>query len=619
MLIDWRAPAAEAFYRATAKNNMGVSKRRHISLINEKIAQIYDDDLKNYLSELCGQNEALKEATFKKRTGRMGEIVATIQKEQDEIIRHKNNGIFVVNGAPGTGKTVVALHRVAYMLYSFRERLSKNGILILGPSKVFSNYISRVLPSLGEDNVYITTVSNLHDFIKPSYDDSNHISKIKGQLKMHKVLENAVLQRIRIIPSDKKIDSITIRQIDIFKVQKELKKQNKKYNAKRVLFLNKMIDLLAKEFAVNNNLAPDIFHIKDEQLEYSKDIIRSNEKIVRTLNLCWMPLTEKKVLNDLLTKRDYLEKCAHNILTIDEIDTIFNPNKDLDKFSTADIALLDELNEILGGVEEVSKTKNKKNENIEYIKQMLSSYGENNIYSAHDLYARYEGDYSMSVENDNKRSKFEHIIIDEAQDISPMEWRAISRRSINKSMTIVGDLAQAHFDYGVKDWKSYLSDLIGNQIIVKNLNVNYRTPKSIMEYAQEYGKKNNLNITKVDSVKELENSIQFFDCNSFNNVIQKILDNISTDGKNAVIIDDNIASEKIKFELLKKGIDTTTISDKRDTLLSNVSILTAKESKGLEFDNVFVFKQKQYNKSDLYVAFTRATNKLVVLNEIFQY
>jgi DNA helicase IV len=233
------------------------------------------------------------------------------------------------------------------------------------------------------------------------------------------------------------------------------------------------------------------------------------------------------------------------------------------------------------------------------------------IYSAEELANRYNN-YS-GIDSDALK-KYGYIIVDEAQDISPMLWRVLSRKSINKSFTIVGDFAQSSYNTDVNTWDNAVGQYLNAPVVSKHLSINYRTPKEIMHYANEYAKANNIPVSKSKSIKSTPNAVIELEYQSVKNVVDVLLKNITTKGKNALIIEDSNLKNNIKNELTLMGAEFVDFSVEKSTktLLSNISILTAMESKGLEFDTVIIVKPNIINKNELYVAFTRAAKKLVV-------
>jgi DNA helicase IV len=439
---------------------------------------------------------------------------------------------------------------------------------------------------------------------------------------MRKVLSRAIAKRIRIPKKDEivRFDSgyVKISRKIFFEIENFAISVGKKYNKARNIFVQKILRNLAKQLIQTGHLNENdgiISATANDLIEYAESLIKSNEYIVRIINLCWLPLTPNKLLSDLYAKKDFLRISSAGILDKNEQDLLYRENNE--KWSNSDIALLDELNALLGKsqADKQGETEEQQKEDINFIKQVMKNYGVGGFYSDKDLIERYFGDGTRNIKNiDPDKKKYGHIIIDEAQEISPMEWRMIKRRAINHSMTIVGDLAQSRFDYGANTWNDYLNIVLKSSFEIKNLHINYRTDKKIMDYAQKFAKNHDIKATKVESIKE-KTSDSVFEFESLEK--EKLYNELKKlDGKTGIIINDKDAHNTVYEYLLKRGLDIKTTADGESVLLSDYAIITARESKGLEFDNVVVIVPHTIKPNDLYVALTRATEKLFIINKI---
>src|SRR5690625_1024269 len=301
LLTDWRAPAAEPFYQATAAHPQGVVLRRHLTTRGRNVIGLEDDvlDLEN-LSEdaranLAGEG-ALLAALTAHRTGKMGDIVATIQAEQDTIIRAPLAGALVVQGGPGTGKTAVALHRVAYLLYAHRRRLESSGVLVIGPSSEFLRYIENVLPSLGETGVIATTIADLLPHVRATATEDDAVAEIKGRALMSHIIRRAVRQRQRVPES---VQTLQVERAKLRLVPAEVsegidraRRSRKPHNEARVVVVQPMLGKLAQQYTRALEFEPTIDDLQDlaEEQRHSRD-----ERVA--LNRSWMPVTAEKVVD----------------------------------------------------------------------------------------------------------------------------------------------------------------------------------------------------------------------------------------------------------------------------------------------------------------------------------
>ncbi|NLA34899.1 MAG: AAA family ATPase [Actinobacteria bacterium] len=439
VVVDWRAPIAEPFYRATGSEPMGLARRRHFSSNGQILRGIEDEffgESRDRLDtgEVQGQG-ALIAALNTARSGKLGDIVATIQSEQDEVIRAPLPGILVVQGGPGTGKTVVALHRAAYLLYTNRFPLEGQGVLVIGPSRLFLSYIEQVLPSLGEAGVEIAVIADLVPNVRATGVDPPDIARLKGDLRMCKVIEKAVRDRQRplretaVIPLG--VERLRITPEDSRELIAQTRRRSRTHNGGRRVFLEQFYRLVASK--MREPLDPSVV----------RDRIRSLPETREVIERVWPLLTPAELLNDLFSSKGLTRLAAKQWLSDSEQLLLLrerssNPHDIV--WSAQDVPLLDEALELLG-----ARPKHK-NEDL------VRTYG--------------------------------HIVIDEAQDLSPMDLRVIDRRSLNGSMTIVGDIAQATSASAHDSWESVLRHLPAKrEPRFAELVVGYRVPAPAMEFA----------------------------------------------------------------------------------------------------------------------------------------
>jgi DNA helicase IV len=557
LLLDWRAPVAEPFYRATTEDPMGVFRRRHIRLTGRTVAGVDDDvlDLAGLADHghagLIGE-AALFASLSAHRTGRMSEIVATIQAEQDAIIRVGLPGVLVVQGGPGTGKTVVALHRAAYLLYTHRDQLARRGVLLVGPNATFLRYIEQVLPSLGETEVVLSTIGQLLPGVVATAAESPEVSRVKGRRGMVEVIARAV---------------------------------------------------------------------RAAQRERVRD------------------LTPERLLTMLWSSPERLAAAAPE-LTASERSAL---QRDPGPWARADVALLDEAAELLGDTEAVVRQRRRaaadraeeEAEHLAYTHATIESGLAAGTLTVDPL--DVQPFIAMMAERTRHREasgtiadraaadrtwQFGHVIVDEAQELSSMEWRMLMRRCHRRSMTLVGDLAQAGSDAGVRSWSELLDGYAPGRWRVAELTVNYRTPAEIMAVARDV-------LTAIDPAATPPVSarstgvVPWQCCVPTERLIPALLEAVRTeqtatgDGRLAVIVPGSRLAELA--ERLSAALPGVAHGSDPTLLDAGTAIITVDQSKGLEFDSVLIadpaaiVRESPRGDSDLYVAVTRATRRLGVI------
>ncbi|MGN6741923.1 MAG: HelD family protein, partial [Amnibacterium sp.] len=350
LLLDWRAPQASAFYQATAATPLGIKVRRHLATRGRAVTGIEDEvfDPENVPEDttLTGES-ALLAALSAQRTGRMHDIVSTIQAEQDRIIRSEARGILVVAGGPGTGKTAVALHRAAYLLYAHKERLARNGVLVVGPSRSFLQYIEQVLPSLGESGVVLRTVGQLYPGVDASAVDPAAAAAVKGRSVMAQILRRAVHAR-QVAPTEPQTitvdnERLTVPPALIQRAIRRAQQTRKPHNVARVTFVREALadltDLLVDAVAGRGGT------IDDEDRRMLREDLRTAQDVKVLLNTAWLPLTPEKLLGDLYARPAYLAAVSPELSPADRALLARERSAPL---TVADVPLLDEAAELLG-------------------------------------------------------------------------------------------------------------------------------------------------------------------------------------------------------------------------------------------------------------------------------
>lgn len=615
LLTDWRAPAAQAFYSATAANPSGVIKRRHLTTQGRTVTAVEDDVLdvealeESGLGETLAGEGALLAALGARRTGRMGDIVATIQAEQDAVIRAPMAGALVVQGGPGTGKTAVALHRAAFLLYHHREILESRGVLLIGPSQSFLRYIDHVLPSLGETGAVSTTLGGLVRGTDTSAIERDEIAELKGRLVMADVVRAAVRERQRLPRADQefRVDGrvVVLRRHDVREAQARARRDGKPHNEARQVFAKEMISRLATQLAEQLGETIDA----DDKREIERDI-REDRNIRVAINLCWLPVTPETLLRDLFSKPHLLANATKQ-LTDAERRLLWRPADA--PFTDADVPLLDEAAELLGDMPGGGPAKPAKpsKEELDYAKQVLETFGAHSMIKvdAETLARRMQGGVARRTVAErawaDRTWTYGHVVVDEAQELSPMAWRMLLRRCPTRSFTIVGDVAQVAAAAGTRWWPETMDPLFGESWTLRELTISYRIPAAVARAAQSFAAAHSLPVSRLSAAREVEDSLEVvFDAgvNSRAADIARTLQaQFDASGGGLVAI---IADDKRLPELREALADT------------DVTVIDARESKGLEFDVVLVVEPSEIaaRPGDLYVAMTRPTQKLVLVH-----
>ncbi|GGN29114.1 DNA helicase IV [Actinoplanes campanulatus] len=473
LVVDWRAPAAAAFYRATPAEPLGVVRRRMIQSSRERVTGIEDDLLDPEAApdgmRVVGDGALL--ASLAKATGRgMRDIVATIQREQDEAIRSPASGVTIVTGGPGTGKTAVALHRAAYLLYSDRSRFAGGGILVVGPSGVFVEYIATVLPSLGEETATLRSLGSL----VPGYDatrvDSGEVAAIKGSLRMRRVLERASHDAVPGAPTELRLlYRGTLLRLDaqaLDQIRRKVLQRGARRNEVRGHGFDRVFDALwaqAREARVTG---------LPEKKEFESELADRTD-FREFLKAWWPRFTPMRVLR-WLADPGRLRAYANGLLSRDEIAALQGSFDALGEHgpTISDVALLDELDELMGRPRQPQR----KTKNPFHVRdgiQEVSTFADRQA-AARAQQVRREEDYR----------EFAHVVVDESQDVTPMQWRMIGRRGQYASWTIVGDPAQTAWSGDLDELDRARDRALGSR--KRNsyaLTTNYRNSSEIFEVA----------------------------------------------------------------------------------------------------------------------------------------
>lgn len=632
LLVDWRAPISAPFYQATAQEPLGVVRRRHIATRARTVTSVEDelldvDQAQHQGLTLQGEG-ALMSALSSARSGRMGDIVATIQGEQDRVIRASDRGILVVQGGPGTGKTAVALHRAAYLLYTQRERLERSGVLIIGPSRTFLRYIEQVLPSLGESGVVQMTIGDIVPGLSAQDDDPVDIAAIKGRAAFSRILREAVRLIPRLPDRDQVLQvwnrRVTLRIKDVQEALSRARRSGRPHNVARESFAMGLMELLAGRLIVEAGDASSTADIDPDDLRTWMSEIRDSVDARRAINLAWMPTQAPAFLRKLWSRPDLLAQAnrkAGTPLSVEDLSLLYRAQDE--PLTISDIPLIDELEELLGTLDLASAQKRRAEEQRakeerERANEALKATGlGGGIVTADMLMRQTQEAPSLRPLAERARADrswtYGHIVIDEAQDLSPMAWRCLLRRCPSRSMTVVGDLDQKRGHRRPNSWKQALGPAARafNEEFV--LSISYRTPRALTRIAQAVMAQHGTPVLyPMEAVRDVPDCYQVShthkdtlkECVSqIVSAMEERLDREEGEGKGriCVIVPDAQAQLWHADESGASALD------------QRVSYLTAAGSKGLEFDSVVVVEPGailDQGSGDLFVALTRATHDL---------
>ena len=586
VIVDWRAPVAEPFYRATGSHPMGLARRRHFATRGRMLLGVEDELFGDAITALGLEGDgptisghgALMSALETARSGKLGDIVATIQGEQDEIIRAEMPGVLVVQGGPGTGKTVVALHRAAYLLYTHRFPLEGQGVLVVGPNRLFLGYIEQVLPSLGEAGVELAVLADLIDGVVVRGRDTGLTARMKGDLRMVNVLRKAVRDRERTLRQDLVVGygltRVRMTTEQSARIVHEARRRYRKHNAARRFVEQELYEALAAS------------HREDVSAGSIRDRLRSTPEVREALEWMWPLLTPAQLLHDLYGSRALVRNAAGRALTDAESMALWrqrSPEVDDVAWTNDDVPLLDEARALLG-----PKPKRRR---LDGLGDEVRTYG--------------------------------HIVVDEAQDLSPMQLRVLNRRSLNGSMTIVGDIAQSTGEWAHANWQEILEHLPDRRAPRRaELTVGYRLPSPNMALAARVLRQADPDISPPRSIRQdgdpprvlrsRPQSLMF-------DVVAAALEELAAvgNGNVAVIVPASLVDD-VSDAFTSAGVEFGRAT--RHGLDAQITVVPVGLVKGLELDAsvvvepLLIVDEEAQGLRALYVALTRATKRLAIVH-----
>ncbi len=563
MVIDWRAPVSQPFYRASKNDPMDIALRRRFGYTGGDLTA-YEDERLSDPAEAATTSKLLQQEIERPRVGPMRDIVATIQPEQDEIVRSGLSGTVCVQGGPGTGKTAVGLHRVAYLLYAHRERLARTGTLVIGPNKSFLHYIEQVLPALGELEVKQATVDDLVAHVEVRGTDTAAAAVIKGDARMAEVLRRAVRSHVT-MPTE---PVVVVRGSRRWRVPA--------YELEEIV--RQLLDRDIRDGAAREALPQRIAHAVLVQMERSgeapddrvQDAVARNPSVKAAVKAIWPPVDPAKLMLRLLTDADFLAAHADGTLDADEQKEILwaKPVRSVKsaKWSPADAVLIDEAIDLV---------------------QRTHSLG--------------------------------HVVLDEAQDLSPMQYRAVGRRCTTGSATVLGDLAQGTTPWATRGWEEALAHLGKGDAVIEELTAGFRVPTDVITYASRLLPHIAPGLTPVASVRENPGFFEVRTVTEASAVVAACTESLHHEGSLGLIAAD------ARIPVLAEALASAGIGHlgpgEETTQETRLTLVPASLAKGLEYDYVVLDEPQAVVDGEpdertglrrLYVALTRAVSGLIV-------
>jgi DNA helicase IV len=566
VVVDWRAAVATPFYRATLADPFGLKLRRRFIFTGRELSDIFDEDFgdPDSLAGSGGVPDPLLAELGRARTGQMRDIVATIQGEQDMIIRAPLERCLVVQGGPGTGKTAVGLHRAAFLLYEHRALLAREGVLVVGPNPVFLRYISQVLPSLGETTATQLTVDQLLSLrFRIRAEDDDATGAVKGDARMATVIERGAQQMIKLPPDGITLTyrtrRITLTRAELDALVRDVHRRNLPVATQRQRFRDALVRAAYAQYTRGELLGTD-------EVEWGSELLAdaANRKAV---DACWRPVNATALVRSLLTQKAFLARAAEGLLDADEQARILRPRAEAERWTACDLPLLDEAEALVKGAPR----------------------------------------------------RFAHIVVDEAQDLSPMQLRMLARRARHHSMTVLGDLAQATGTASPRSWDETLVHLGRPQNAERaELTIGYRLPGAILDLANRLLPYAAVDVAASRSVRESGDppDIHHFAPADLVDAVAEHAFALAKELATVAIIADVTRVTELRTALEQRGV---VLAEPGEVSPDHpLVVVPAPLAKGLEFDGVIVVEPAEIAAHDphgirmLFVALTRAVQHLAI-------
>ncbi|MFG2107060.1 HelD family protein [Micromonospora chersina] len=601
LVVDWRAPAAAAFYQATPAEPRGVVRRRTIQSSAERVTRIEDDllDPESAPPDLAVVGDGALLATLSRATGHgMRDIVSTIQREQDEAIRSPGNSVTIVSGGPGTGKTAVALHRAAYLLYSDRARYAGGGILVVGPSSVFVQYIASVLPSLGEETATLHSLGSLFPGLSATRTDPPEVAAVKGSLRMRRVLERAVRDAVPDSPTELRLlyrgELLRLDRPELDAIRdRTLSRGARRNEVRRAAFDAVLAALWAQARALRIGRLPDQPAFEDEIIERPE---------FREFLKAWWPRLHPRHVLDWLARPERLRRYAGGVLSGAEIRLLTRAYRSLDAegLTVADVALLDELDALLG--RPVQRARPKRD-------PYQLAGGVRELSTAAD---RQRAARAAARERPEDYRDYAHVVVDESQDVSPMQWRMIGRRGRLASWTVVGDPAQTAWTGDPQELARARDQALGRRRRYRyELTTNYRNSAEIFALAAA-------EIRRVHPDLALPTAVRSTGVAPVERTVPA-----------AELPAATAAAARALLAEVEGTVGVITPVPRRDEVAGwvgdlggRLQVVTSLQAKGMEYDGVVLVAPSEIRADPgsgvrtLYVALSRATQRLTTLDPV---
>lgn len=601
LVVDWRAPAAAAFYQATPAEPRGVVRRRTIQSSAERVTRIEDDllDPESAPPDMAVVGDGALLATLSRATGHgMRDIVSTIQREQDEAIRSPGNGVTIVSGGPGTGKTAVALHRAAYLLYSDRARYAGGGILVVGPSSVFVQYIASVLPSLGEETATLHSLGSLFPGLSATRTDPPEVAAVKGSLRMRRVLERAVRDAVPDSPTELRLlyrgELLRLERAELDAVRdRTLSRGGRRNEVRRAAFDAVLGALWAQARALRIGRLP-------EQPAFEDEIIERPE--FREFLKAWWPRLHPRHVLDWLARPERLRRYAGGVLSGAEIRLLTQAYRSLDAegLTIADVALLDELDALLG--KPVQRARPKRD-------PYQLAGGVRELSTAAD---RQRAARAAARERPEDYRDYAHVVVDESQDVSPMQWRMIGRRGRLASWTVVGDPAQTAWTGDPQELARARDQALGRRRRYRyELTTNYRNSAEIFAVAAA-------EIRRVHPDLALPTAVRSTGVAPVERTVPATELAAATAAAARTLLNEVEGTVGVITPVPRRDEVAGWLGD----LGGRLQVVTSLQAKGMEYDGVVLVAPSEIRADPgsgvrtLYVALSRATQRLTTLDPV---
>ncbi|WP_345506194.1 HelD family protein [Terrabacter aeriphilus] len=611
LVIDWRAPAASAFYRATPTQPMGVLRRRVLRSRGTTVIGVEDDLMVPEAPDdlVVVGDGALMAALTRSRGERMRDIVATIQAHQDEAIRASARGVTEITGGPGTGKTVVALHRAAYLLYSDRRRFESGGILVIGPSGAYTAYIERVLPSLGEESVVLRALGDVLDVVHTERHDSPAVARTKGSTRIRTLLGAAARGRVPDAPTEFRAmvagRPVRLEARDLDRVRSQVLRQHQRNTA------------TGAAQAALGEAAWATLGVSGDREAKAEFLDRWEDHLdVEAFMQAWWPQVDPREVLLWLADPALVRRHARGTLRDEEVGPLaasFAHALATGSWSVADVALIDDLSARVGPVQEAEQEERGFYE-IEELED-LSSYGVTEVQpvrsAARDsssAVAPTEPRERLLAGRIDRTDEYAHVLVDEAQDLSPMQWRMIGRRGRHASWTVVGDAAQASWP-DAAEAAAAREEAFGSQARQRfHMDTNYRNAREIFDHAAEVVRREVPDADIPQAVRETG--------------VQPVLAPLGDDPLATVreAVGALLGQVEGAIAVIAPAAHAERLGPVSGSGEGRVQVIDPMSTKGLEYDATVVVDPDEITRESpggirvLYVALTRAAHRMTVLS-----